>query len=110
MTADVAAAANSEIENDPLMPQIRVLADLGQAGDLRLFAEADAAGLFLAPAPEGLPAEPDRMGLSGDRGAAGQGRQLCRRHRCWTSPIRVLALPAYQGAGHARPIRRWCWA
>ena len=39
---DVAAAASGEIENDPLMPQIRVLADLGQASDLRLFAEADA--------------------------------------------------------------------
>jgi soluble lytic murein transglycosylase len=40
--SDAVAAATSEIENDPLMPQIRVLADLGQAGDLRLFAEADA--------------------------------------------------------------------
>ncbi len=39
---EVAAAARSEIENDPLMPQIRVLADLGQADDLRLFAEAEA--------------------------------------------------------------------
>ena len=40
--SDVVAAARSEIENDPLMPQIRVLADLGQARDLLLFAEADA--------------------------------------------------------------------
>ncbi len=40
--AAVAAAEKSEIEDDPLMPQIRILADLGQAGDLRLFAEADA--------------------------------------------------------------------
>ena len=38
----VVAAARAEIENDRLMPQIRVLADLGQAGDLRLFAAADA--------------------------------------------------------------------
>ena len=38
----VAAAEKSEIESDALMPQIRVLADLGLAGDLRLFAEADA--------------------------------------------------------------------
>jgi soluble lytic murein transglycosylase len=41
--ADVVAAEKSEIENDALMPQIRVLADLGQESDLRLFAEADAA-------------------------------------------------------------------
>ena len=39
---NVTAAEKSELENDPLMPEIRVLADLGQAGDLRLFAEADA--------------------------------------------------------------------
>ena len=39
---DVTAAAKSEIESDPLMPQIRVLADLGDASDLRQFAEADA--------------------------------------------------------------------
>jgi len=39
----VVAADRSEIENDALMPQIRALADLGQEGDLRLFAEADAA-------------------------------------------------------------------
>ena len=32
----------SEIENDPLMPQMRVLADLGQDSDLRLFAEREA--------------------------------------------------------------------
>jgi soluble lytic murein transglycosylase len=42
VSTDVAAAPRSEIENDPLMPQIRVLADLGQADDLRQFVEADA--------------------------------------------------------------------
>ncbi len=41
--SDVVAAEKGEIENDPLMPQIRVLADLGQESDLRFFAEADAA-------------------------------------------------------------------
>jgi soluble lytic murein transglycosylase len=40
---EVVAAERGEIENDPLMPEIRVLADLGQGDDLRLFAEADAA-------------------------------------------------------------------
>ncbi|HWC62468.1 MAG TPA: lytic transglycosylase domain-containing protein, partial [Rhizomicrobium sp.] len=47
--ADIAAADKSEIENDPLMPQIRVLADLGLANDLRLFAQADVKAL-LTPA------------------------------------------------------------
>jgi len=41
--SDAVAAEKSEIENDALMLQIRVLADLGQESDLRLFAEADAA-------------------------------------------------------------------
>ena len=40
--SDVVPAEKSEIESDALMPQIRVLADLGLASDLRLFAEADA--------------------------------------------------------------------
>jgi soluble lytic murein transglycosylase len=35
-------AAKAEIEGDPLMPAIKVLADLGQAGDLMLFAQKDA--------------------------------------------------------------------
>jgi soluble lytic murein transglycosylase len=38
----VVAAARGEIENDALMPQIRVLADLGQGSSLMQFAEADA--------------------------------------------------------------------
>lgn len=38
----VVAATKGEIENDTLMPQIRVLADLGQGTSLMLFAEADA--------------------------------------------------------------------
>jgi soluble lytic murein transglycosylase len=42
VSSDVTAAPRSEIENDPLMPQIRVLADLGQSNDLRQFVEADA--------------------------------------------------------------------
>jgi len=37
----VEAAAASELENDPLMPEIRVLADLGQAGSLRIFIDRD---------------------------------------------------------------------
>ena len=38
----IEAAAKSEIETDALMPEIKVLADLGQENDLRLFAERDA--------------------------------------------------------------------
>jgi soluble lytic murein transglycosylase len=38
----VAPVARSEVENDPLMPQMRVLADLDQITYLRLFAEREA--------------------------------------------------------------------
>ena len=37
----VEAAAASELETDPLMPQIKVLADLGQAASLRAFIDRD---------------------------------------------------------------------
>ena len=37
----VDAAAASELESDPLMPQIKVLADLGQAASLRAFIDRD---------------------------------------------------------------------
>jgi soluble lytic murein transglycosylase len=37
----VEAAATSELDSDPLMPQIRVLADLGQAASLRAFIDRD---------------------------------------------------------------------
>ena len=44
----VEPVAKSAIENDTLMPQIRVLAELGQANDLRLFA-ARSADMYPAP-------------------------------------------------------------
>lgn len=44
----VEPVAKAAIENDTLMPQIRVLAELGQANDLRLFATR-AADLYPAP-------------------------------------------------------------
>jgi len=44
----VEPVAKGTIENDTLMPQIRVLAELGQANDLRLFA-ARSAELYPAP-------------------------------------------------------------
>ena len=47
----VEAAAKAEIEADPLMPAIKVLAELGQAGDLRLFADKEAQAY---PAPRHL--------------------------------------------------------
>src|SRR6202042_1774554 len=37
----VEAAAASEVDADPLMPQIKVLADLGQEDTLRLFVDRD---------------------------------------------------------------------
>ena len=45
----VEPVARSAIENDTLMPQIKVLAELGQTNDLRLFALREAA-LYPAPA------------------------------------------------------------
>jgi soluble lytic murein transglycosylase len=45
----VAPVARAEIENDTLMPQIKVLAELGQANDLRLFSVREAE-LYPAPA------------------------------------------------------------
>lgn len=38
----VEAAATSEVDDDPLMPEIKVLADLGQEASLRLFVDRDA--------------------------------------------------------------------
>jgi soluble lytic murein transglycosylase len=43
------AAPKAEIENDPLMPAIKVLADLGLAGDLRLFADREAQAYPASP-------------------------------------------------------------
>jgi soluble lytic murein transglycosylase len=37
----VEAAAPGELDGDPLMPEIKVLADLGQAGSLRVFVDRD---------------------------------------------------------------------
>jgi len=49
--AAVEAAPESELETDPLLPVLRVLAELGQESDLRLFLDADAAA---NPAPRHL--------------------------------------------------------
>ncbi len=96
----VVAAEKSEIENDPLMPQIRVLADLGQAGDLRLFAEADAQiyssprhlKAFLQSLTEwGYPEIAVRLAKT----ASYAGAMMLD----FTHP--VLALPAYKAQGGA---------
>ena len=36
------AAAAAEVDSDPLMPEIKVLADLGQEASLRQFVDRDA--------------------------------------------------------------------
>ena len=55
-----------------------------------------------APRISSIPADPlTDWGYPRDRGAAGQGSELCRRRRCWASPIRSLRLPAYPGPGAA---------
>jgi soluble lytic murein transglycosylase len=98
--SDVAAVEKGEIENDPLMPEIRVLADLGLAGDLRLFAEADAKTLvapakfkaFLATVTQwGYPEIAVRLAKNASYG----GMTMLD----FTHP--VIALPLYKGNGAA---------
>ena len=43
----------------------------------------------------------ERLGLSGDRGAAGQEPQLCRHAHAAHFTHPVIALPAYPGPGTA---------
>lgn len=94
----VEAAARAEIESDPLMGAIKVLADLGQAGDLLLFAvkEADA-----YPAPQHL--KQVLQSLS-DWGYPEIALRLAKSASYAGTPILafaypVLRLPAYTASG-----------
>jgi soluble lytic murein transglycosylase len=98
--SDVAAMEKSEIENDPLMPQIRVLADLGLGSDLRLFAAAEARDYpapahlkaFLAALTQwGYPEIAVRLA----KAASYTGLAMLD----YTHP--VITLPAYKGASSA---------
>ncbi len=93
---DITAAGKNEIENDALMPQIRVLADLGQAGDLRLFANAN---VQATPTPRHLKAFLQALTEWGypeiavrlAKAASYTGTAMLD----FTHP--VIALPAYRG-------------
>ena len=92
------------------MPQIRVLADLGQDSDLRLFAEREAEVYSSPPHLKALLKTLTDWGYPRDRGAAGQGGELCRR-----LPMLDYTYPCHHPAGLSarpapRPSRRWCWA
>jgi soluble lytic murein transglycosylase len=100
MDSGVSAADKSEIENDPLMPQIRVLADLGLANDLRLFAEADTKAIvtpqrlktFMEALTQwGYPEIALRLAKNASYG----GLALLD----YSHP--VISLPAYKGSGPA---------
>ncbi len=96
--SDAAPLERSAIENDPLMPQIRVLADLGQAGDLRLFAEADAQAfpatrhlkaLLQSLTDWGYPEIAVRLAKNASYGGIGM--------LAFSHPL--LPMPAYRGSG-----------
>jgi len=96
----VEPVAKSEIENDSLMPQIKVLAELGQGNDLRLFATREAE---LYPAPGHLK---QFMQALTDWGYREIAVRLAKGSSYAGAPMLgfafpVLSLPAYtaQGAG-----------
>jgi soluble lytic murein transglycosylase len=96
------AAPKTEMESDPLMGPIKVLADLGQEGDLRLFAtqETDA-----FPAPRRV--KTFLQNLS-DWGYPEIAVRLAKAESYAGTPMLALAypilrLPPYTGAGAAPP-------
>jgi soluble lytic murein transglycosylase len=98
--AAVEAASPAEVDADPLMPEIKVLADLGQEPVLRLFVDRDVEAF---PAPRHL----KRMiMLLGDWGYPEIALRLAKTASYagatmpqYTHP--VIALPAYPGPGTA---------
>jgi soluble lytic murein transglycosylase len=100
--AAIEAAPESEIESAPLMPAIKVLAELGQTADLRLFVEADQAAhpgprrmkrLMQTFSQWGYPEIAVRLAK-----ALGYEGSLVLAH---SHP--VLSLPAFAGAGTPPP-------
>ncbi|HXS07805.1 MAG TPA: lytic transglycosylase domain-containing protein [Rhizomicrobium sp.] len=90
--------ARSAIENDTLMPQIKVLAELGQTNDLRLFAVKEAE---LYPAPAHLRQFLQTLTDWGYRDVA---LRLAKNSGYAGQPMLgfaypVLGLPAYAGSG-----------
>jgi soluble lytic murein transglycosylase len=100
--AAIEAAPESELEADALMPAMRVLAELGQESDLRLFLDADAAAnpsprhlkrLMMAVTDWGYPEIAVRQAK-----LVSYGGSLIL---AYSHP--VLPLPAFSGAGTAPP-------
>jgi soluble lytic murein transglycosylase len=93
----------AELDADALMPQMKILADWARPPAC---ACSSTATCETYPAPrhiKRLMLLSERLGLSRDRGAAGQGPELDRRRSAgFTHP--VISLPAYPGPA-ARPIR-----
>jgi soluble lytic murein transglycosylase len=96
----VEAAAASELETDPLMPEIKVLADLGQAASLRAFIDRDVEvyssprrlkRLMLLLVDWGYPEIAVRLAKT----ASYAGASL----PAFTHPL--IALPSYPGPGTA---------
>ncbi|MFO1249463.1 MAG: lytic transglycosylase domain-containing protein [Alphaproteobacteria bacterium] len=96
----VEPAAASELETDPLMPEIKVLADLGQAASLRAFIDRDVEvyssprhvkRLMLMLVDWGYPEIAVRLAKSASYAGAPMP--------AFTHPI--IALPAYPGPGTA---------
>jgi soluble lytic murein transglycosylase len=100
--AAIEAAPESELDSDALMGAIRILAELGQDSDLRLFVDADAAAnpsprhlkrLMMALSAWGYPEIAVRQAKT-----LGYGGALVL---AYSHP--VIALPAFSGAGTAPP-------
>jgi soluble lytic murein transglycosylase len=96
----VETASASELDADPLMPQIKVLAELGQAASLRQFVERDAEAY---PAPRHIRR---LMLMLNEWGYPEISLRLAKTLSyagvpmpAFTHPL--LALPAYQGPGSA---------
>jgi soluble lytic murein transglycosylase len=96
----VEAAGPAELDGHPLMPEIKMLAELGQAGSLRQFVERDAE-VYSAPGPRKR-----LMLLLNDWGYPEIAVRLAKTMSyagaflpAFTHP--VIALPAYPGPGTA---------
>jgi len=100
--AAIEAAPESDLDTGALMPAIRILAELGQQADLRLFVDADTAAnasprhfkrLMIALSQWGYPEIAVRLAKT-----LGYGGSLVL---AYSHP--VIALPAFSGAGAAPP-------
>ncbi len=98
--AQVVPIARSEVENDPLMPQMRVLADLDQITYLRLFAEREAE---VYSSPPHLKAFLETLTSWGYRQIALRMAKQAGYAGVWmqTYAFPTINLPAYRASGRA---------